>query len=349
MPLAPSSARAISLPRCAGKFLLVMLKGHGPGLAWWLARRDAVKRYDYRGVPRAALAAAWQADPTWADLTVHQGRVSSTALGLEFQGDDPVSRGYATWRALAQLGWQFAREGSGLIARRGALALALVTEEEEEMIKEIFLRNCYDLRLPGRWQVVDIGANVGMAALFFAQLPWVERVFSYEPFAATAEGFTLNVGRNPRLAQKIQLIRVALGETAGQLSVDYNPALRGSMSLTGVGAWRGAAGPATGKMTVTVEPAGTALQPVFTGLGDCRLLAKIDCEGSEYGILRDLETKGALANFSAFVIEWHGQGPDELVQILTRHGFALQVHPLSTNPRDLGLIYATRLAASATP
>jgi FkbM family methyltransferase len=344
MPLDPSSARSVSLPRCAGKFLLFLLKGHGPGLAWWLARRDAAKRYDYRGVPRPALTAAWQADPTWADLTVHRGRVSSTALGLEFLGDDPASRGYPTWRALAQLGWQFAREGSDLIARRGPLALTLVTEEEEEMIKEIFLRNCYDLRLPGRWQVVDIGANVGMAALFFAQQPWIERIFSYEPFAATAEGFALNVGRNPLLTQKIQLFRVALGETAGQLSVDYNPALRGSMSLAGVGAWRGEAGPAVEKMTVSVEQASLALKPVFQGLGDCRLLAKVDCEGSEYGILRNLEATGALANFSAFVIEWHGQGPDELVQILARHGFALQVHPLSTNPRDLGLIYATRLS-----
>ena len=343
MSFHPPPTRPPSLLRSWGKFGRFLLRGHGPGLAWWLAQRDAVMRNDYRHVRRPALVAAWRADPSWTDLLVGEGRASSRALGLEFRGDDPVSRGYATWRSLALAGWRFEDRGVTLLASRDGLTLQLQTEEEEEMIKEIYLRNCYDVRLPGRWQVVDVGANVGMAALFFARQPGVERVYSYEPFAPTADGFVANLSLNPQLAPKIQLTRLALGEAAGEITVDYDPALRGSMSLTGLGSWRSEAGATGQKIRITVQPASAVLAPVFSGLNGCRLFAKIDCEGSEYGILRELDASGALAHFSALVIEWHSQGPDELLRILAARGFALQVHPLSPDSQTLGLIYATRL------
>jgi hypothetical protein len=45
------------------------------------------------------------------------------------------------------------------------------------------------------------------------------------------------------------------------------------------------------------------------------------------------------------VIEWHEKGPNELVEILMRNGFALNVHRLSPEEATLGLIYATRLSS----
>jgi len=345
MPVDFPPHRPPALARRLGKFALFLARGHPPALAWWLASRDAVRRQSYRGVTRAALEAAWRADPTWVDLVVRGPHIHSAALGLEFTGEDPASRGYATWRSLHRLGWEFSREGERLLARRDGLTLGIETAEEEEMLAEIYLRRCYDLRLPGRWQVVDIGANVGMAALFFAQQPGVEHVHAFEPFAPTADTLQRQLERNPHLAARISLTRLALGEKAGQLTVDYHAELRGSMSLAGLGAWRGApVGPAQ-RISVQVQPASAALASVFSAQGNCRLLAKLDCEGSEYGILRELDASGSLARFSAFVIEWHGQGPDALVEILARRGFVVHVAPLSDDPRVLGLIYAVLPAA----
>ncbi|HND62613.1 MAG TPA: FkbM family methyltransferase [Opitutaceae bacterium] len=340
----PRPTRPFSLVRTLGKFGWFALQGHA--LAWWLARHDAPFRQSYRGCRREALAAAWRADPTWADVVAAQGRVTSRSLGLEFLGDDAVSRGYATWLALAPRGWTFRRTDGGLEAKRGELTLALETAEEEEMIREIYLDGCYDLRLPGRWQVVDIGANVGMAALFFAGQPGVDRVVSFEPFGPTADAFARNVARNPALAAKIALRRVGLGEAPGRLEVPYQPDLRGSMSIAGVGDWRGTAAAAGQTVAIDVERASAALAEILAQPPAVRLLAKVDCEGSEYAILRDLASTGGLARFSAFVIEWHGRGPDELTAMLQAAGFALRVQPLSADPRALGLIYATRLPAS---
>ena len=273
------------------------------------------------------MAAAVYADPSWTDLVAGCGTISSRSLGVAFEGNDLLCRGYRTWFALAKLGWTFTRTEHGrLLARRGSLIQQLTTDEECEMMSEIHLAGCYDLRLPGDWHVVDIGANVGMAALFFAQQHWCRRVISFEPFAPTALAFESNLKLNPTLAHKITVVREALGEKETALEVDYDPALRGSMSLFGVGAWRGTVG-YTQRASIKVVRASDALKPVFAALGSCRLLCKIDCEGSEYPIIRELDSSGELARFSAFVIEWHGGGPDELVTTLSRRGFAVHVAP----------------------
>ncbi len=344
MHLPPIPPRPPATTRRLGKFVFFLLRGHAPGLAWWLAVHDATKHQNYRAIARAALASAVSADPSWADLIAADGHIRSRTLELEFLGDDSVARNYLTLLALAPLGWSFARSTSGVVlARRDSLRLRLTTDEECNMIGEIFLEGCYDLRLPGEWHVVDIGANVGMAALFFAQQPWCRRVTSFEPFAPTADAFAANLSLNPALAPKISLVRQALGETAAELHVDYDANLRGSMSVTGIGAWRGPVAAGVERVSINVVPASAALAPVFVALGTCRLLGKIDCEGSEYGIFRELESSGALDRFSAFVIEWHGEGPDEIVRTLQRHGFVVHVSPLSADHRTLGLIYATRL------
>jgi FkbM family methyltransferase len=343
MHLPPIPPRPPSFARRLAKFVFFLSRGHAPGLAWWLALHDATKHQNYLAISRAALVSAVSADPSWADLVAADGHLRSRALDLEFIGDDSVARGYLTLLALSPLGWSFTRGGPGVVlARQDSLQLRLTTDEEFNMLGEIFLEGCYDLRLPGEWHVVDIGANVGMAALFFAQHAWCRRVVSFEPFAPTALAYESNLALNPALAPKITLVRQALGETESTLEVDYDPALRGSMSLSGVGAWRGSAA-ATQRVSIQVVRASDALAPVFATLGSCRLLGKIDCEGSEYPIFRELEQSGALDRFSAFVIEWHGNGPDEIVRTLQRHGFALHVSPLSTDHRTLGLIYATRL------
>jgi len=343
----PGAGRPASLVRRLGKFGVFLARGHGPRLAWWLAGHDALKRADYRGISLAALESAWRADRSWRDIAADAGRVHSRALGLEFKNGDAVDRGYATWRALADRGWKFERGNDGLIAHGNGLTLAISTAEEETMIKEIFFDRCYDFRLPGSWQVVDIGANVGMAALFFASQTWVNRVFSFEPFAPTADAFRSNLQLNLSLSQKISLSQTGLGANAATLSVDYHAALRGSMTLTGVGQWRGRPGTTGHPILISVERASAALSPIIAGRNGHRLLAKIDCEGSEYDILGDLDASGMLEYFSAFVIEWHARGPDELVRLLSGHGYALHVQPLSPDETALGLIYATKLPAES--
>jgi FkbM family methyltransferase len=345
----PNPVRPPSTLRRLGKVAYFLCQGLRPGTAAWLARHDAPVARDFAAIPLPAIVAAFTADPSWADIEAGEGTIRSRALNLTFEGDDLVLHGYATWLALTRLGWNFVRSGEPgcLRASHGSFVLNVTTTEECEMVREIHLEPCcYDLRLPGVWDVVDVGANVGMAALFFAQQPWCRSVTSFEPFAPTAEAFEANMALNPALATKITLVRKALGESDRTLDVDYNPALRGSMSLTGVGSWRDDRTVPRQKVSIQVERASTVLAPVLAARRGRPVLGKIDCEGSEYTIFRDLEASGMLAHFSAFVIEWHGHGPGEIIETLHRQGFATHVSPLSADHHTLGLIYAIRLAPS---
>ena len=150
MDLLAPPVRPASLVRRLGKVVCFLAHGHAPSLAWYLASTDALKGQDYRAIARPALAAAVHADPSWADLVAADGHIRSRTLDLEFRSDDLASRGYRTWLALARLGWKFTRSApDGLTAHLGSLTLRLTTDEECDMISEIHLAGCYDLRLHG--------------------------------------------------------------------------------------------------------------------------------------------------------------------------------------------------------
>jgi hypothetical protein len=70
-----------------------------------------------------------------------------------------------------------------------------------------------------------------------------------------------------------------------------------------------------------------------------QLIAKIDCEGAEYGIIESLDDSETLRDFGVLMIEWHRQGPEKLASILHKNGFASFV---INSSRDIGLIYAIR-------
>ena len=67
--------------------------------------------------------------------------------------------------------------------------------------------------------VLDVGANVGVAAVFFATLCAAERVHCFEPVAPTAEILRANVRHAPACIVHEQ----ALGRSAGTETIAYYP------------------------------------------------------------------------------------------------------------------------------
>jgi hypothetical protein len=70
-------------------------------------------------------------------------------------------------------------------------------------------------------------------------------------------------------------------------------------------------------------------------------VAKIDCEGAEYEIIDSLYHSGKLNAIEAIMMEWHRDGPDHLLRVLTNAGFTV----LSCSTSDVarqGMIYALR-------
>lgn len=179
------------------------------------------------------------------------------------------------------------------------------------------------------YRVVDIGANIGVFALYAATSARNVRVRAFEPFPMNSEYFSRN--RDQSRADNVELITAAVAESAGtrKLQVEdswilHSLAEKGS-SVSGI------------------EVACVSLAEAFDGIETCDLL-KIDCEGGEYEILYSAAPE-TLAKIDRIVCEFNigqsdGENGEQLGHFLVSHGF--QIDSLRTLDETAGFICAKR-------
>ncbi len=92
---------------------------------------------------------------------------------------------------------------------------------------------------------------------------------------------------------------------------------------------------------IELHDAAVALAPIFADYPDANIVLKMDCEGSEYGIFKNLEAAGLLGRFQAIMLEWHKEGPRALRDALERHGYA--VFTFGDRPSPVGVLYAVNV------
>ncbi len=95
--------------------------------------------------------------------------------------------------------------------------------ETEYLYKEIFEDGTYTppggFRFPERPVVFDVGANIGMFALFMATNFPDARVFSFEPVPRTFEALAKNVGR----LENVSVFNMALGDAPQTRELTFYP------------------------------------------------------------------------------------------------------------------------------
>mgnify|MGYP001093261073 CR=1 FL=1 len=67
-----------------------------------------------------------------------------------------------------------------------------------------------------------------------------------------------------------------------------------------------------------------------------KCLMKIDCEGAEYGILKDLSDNGYMKRINVIIMEWHVGKYRQLEELLKNAGFD---YVLNKTVRDFGMCY----------
>jgi FkbM family methyltransferase len=206
------------------------------------------------------------------------------------------------------------------------------------LIGEIFLDGCYDLAIEPPRLIVDGGANIGLATLRLARRHPYATVIAVEAEPRTFALLQHNVSENG-LAGRVELHNAALGGADGfaQLFADELPG--GVHTALRAQPGRPEHQPA---LTVTARRLSTLLA------GRDIDFLKLDIEGGEMVVLRDLETSGALDRVQAIVCEGHAwPGEDgtlaELIGLLNRHGFQTRVLGGDTKVPGFrtGLVYAT--------
>lgn len=222
----------------------------------------------------------------------------------------------------------------------GPVRIVPETAQELFIVDEIFRAGVYDLDAPEEWIVWDVGMNVGLATAFFAGVKGWETV-SYEPFPEPFEAAQANIRRSG-LEGRTTLRQEGISDRDQTLKLVYNRRSRGSNGLFGNNALD-KSGEDVEVEAVFVDAA-RAVEELVSRANGRPILAKIDCEGAEYDIVRRLREAGLLRSLAAIFMEYHLLAPehsyDALVRDLTEEGFRIhgQRHPGT----HVGMLWAFR-------
>lgn len=80
----------------------------------------------------------------------------------------------------------------------------------------------------------DIGANIGVASLIFAQNPDIAHIYAYEPMPHTFSCTMRSLRANPGLAAKITLENLGIGESAGEVEVKYTKKAKAPIGVSDI-------------------------------------------------------------------------------------------------------------------
>lgn len=285
----------------------------------------------------------------WKKLAIHHSFNTLDSNGVMLRGLDlylpkgqglPLLKNYELAVQLKnQVKCQYTLDKDVLYARLpGDLSIEIQTAEEVFILHEIFVNNTYGYHFTRPSLVIDIGMNVGIASLYFANNERVESVYAFEPFTPTFKQAQENFKLNPEISQKITYHNFGLGAADRFEKVEYSSDHRGRVGLFGTDLVRDQEYRSE-KQEIRIWKASKALDSVIERDTTMSYVMKMDCEGAEYEILPELMESGWLSLFSVVMLEWHGDGSEMLVELLDKAKF--RVFRL-TSTGNIGMIYAIK-------
>ncbi|MBV9289421.1 MAG: FkbM family methyltransferase [Hyphomicrobiales bacterium] len=269
-------------------------------------------------------------------------------LTARFAGETPINKFYRDNFTLIQrytyLGANITMSKEGVIIDWMGTKLLATNREDLAIMQEVFRCNNYNFVNREPSCVIDIGMNVGMASLYFAKMPQVIIVHSFEPFSRPFARALENLALNPDLSAKIRPNRLGLADKNEVATV------RCSENTIGTSI-RGNNGPE--EDTITIQEAAETLKPIFDQALRARqaIVLKMDCEGSEFAILDSLQKSNLLNKVKILMMEWHKWWSPEktdrnIVDALSRAEFVVFDFVHLDDPHA-SMIYAVRAEPNA--
>jgi FkbM family methyltransferase len=186
------------------------------------------------------------------------------------------------------------------------------------LFDEIFVTSGYEFEPAGEpLRIIDAGANIGMATLWFARAYPSARITAIEPDPTTFGLLRTNLEDNG--FDQVTPVQAALASKPGSIEFVVDPDRPGWLMMS-VDARRMHGTPVT-------VPA-MRLSDLVDGPVD---FLKLDVEGAEHEVMGELADSGALTSIRAMVMEYHHHidpGVDRLadmLRLLEEHDFAYRV------------------------
>jgi len=193
------------------------------------------------------------------------------------------------------------------------------TSEEIVLLSEIFLDHSYDIALPYKSIVLDVGMNNADSSLYFASKKNVEFVRGYEPFRPTFEAARRNLDLNPGLAAIIEPYNYGLSGREAELECDYSAKNTAGVGLSGI------LGAKSNIVKEKIKIKSVVHEIVRAGqdFPDHSIVLKVDTEGSEFEMIECLDREKVLEKIDIVILEWHKKSPQVIIEALLKSGFAV--------------------------
>ena len=231
-------------------------------------------------------------------------------------------------------------DDKSLIFKIDNVSLLIENGEEIYIFNEVFNNGCYNLISNKESVIIDIGMNVGISSLFFANNSNIKKIYGFEPFSITYNQAINNFNLNPTLKSKIIHNNIGLGIKDEVLSVKYYPDWKGSMSIYEIPEYAKEHIEKSEQQIekIQIKNVINELTPIINEHKKENLIMKVDCEGSEYDIFDQIDKSNLFCNVNAIMMEWHLKGPNPIAKILIKNNFS--VLSLNLNSKSTGIIYA---------
>ena len=177
------------------------------------------------------------------------------------------------------------------------------------LIEEVFFGDAYALLDFRGAFVLDIGANIGDTALYFAKYG-AKHVLAFEPYPKSYQSAVRNVSLNPNLSRHITLKNEGCAEKDGYINIDPGYESSGGTPLMNF-----SSGPAI-KLS--------SFKTIINEYRICDAVLKMDCEGCEYNTILKTDPPLLYSSFREIVLEYHW-GYLALKKHLESAGFATKI------------------------
>jgi len=193
-----------------------------------------------------------------------------------------------------------------ILVNIGGIEAFISTEGDLDLLDKIFYRNLYNITIDQPTVVLDVGMNVGFSALFFAKNPNVI-VIGFEPFEMTFNQAVTNINRNSHLKDRIITKQYGLAGINERIKAKYSFELS---RFAGIYGFPGVYSDINYDIEeIELRNVSEVIREIKQTFPNHNIIMKIDCEGSEYEIIRSLYENEELVNIHCLLMKWHIRDP----------------------------------------
>ena len=216
----------------------------------------------------------------------------------------------------------------------------ITSSEDIFIIREVFFRTIYNFTDPvTEYVFIDVGMNVGITSVFCSLKENISKIYAYEPFTPTFQQGERNFQLNPVADKKVRRFNYGLFSTDKSLLVEYTTKQRGRVGIYGTDKIREVVSTQY-EEEIVLKDCFFEIKKIREENSEKKLILKVDTEGSEYEIFNRLDETKLLEDIAVILIEWHEDGPEQIVGKLLKAGF--RIFSFDEQEGNTGMIYGVK-------